>query len=164
MQLEKKLSLLTRSAYLPSIPKVANSSSHQRPPSSRQTTTSVDLVLQSRVTCSALRTLAQHLYRPAEHDGEPPYPPLNQPAFCDESILKYALCFARWAKTHWSLNNGLSSVLITIVRFGTLFVITRNNASFSDDTGQGDVMISFQLRPFTYTKVLPMALWDIVQF
>ena len=54
----------------------------------------------------------------------------------------YALSFARRTETHRSWNHGLSSVLTKIVRLGTQsFLITRNSASFSDDTGHWGLMI-----------------------
>ena len=55
----------------------------------------------------------------------------------------------RTVKTQRSSNKGVSPVLTTIIRLRTFSLIASNNSSLSDDSGQGDLMIPFQLRPFT---------------
>ena len=76
--------------------------------------------------------------------------PILRPNSLRPATTPHSICsLLRTASQDTPHKRGLSPVLTTIVRFGTLSQITCKNSSSSDDAGQGDILIPFQLRLFT---------------
>ena len=107
---------------------------------------SVDLVNSWRVLCSVHWMLAQPSYTHAEHGNEPSYTPPNQPASYYDSTL-YMFSASRGEQRHTSHQIMAYLPFWPQLWLGTLSLTTRNNASFSDDTRQGDLMTPFSWIP-----------------
>ena len=114
------------------------------------------------VKSNLLRSLNQHLYRQVEQDDScsiwidklnmTTSHPIRLSISLRLTTTPHSLCSLLRTVSQDTpiIYPRLITLLTTIFRLGSLFPIGCNSALFSDNTEQGGLMISVQLRPFTF--------------